>query len=89
MARSHNINHNPGANLPNEIMHPEGIIQNHYTLSGQKPGKKLLNPLGSLIYQEQYYGDLVVKDCLATRILQRDGVINLSDKTLAKGNFCI
>jgi len=76
--RSIRISYNPGTNLPNEIMHPEGIIQYHYTLSGQKPGKKLLNPGGSFIYHEQYYGDLVIKDGQPTRILHGDGVVNLS-----------
>ncbi|HHN47648.1 MAG TPA: hypothetical protein ENN08_01710, partial [Bacteroidales bacterium] len=76
--RSIRISYNPGTNLPNEIMHPEGIIQNHYTLSGQKLGKKLLDLRGGLIYQEQYYGDLVIKDGQPTRILPGDGVVNLS-----------
>ena len=26
-----NINYNPGTNLPNEIVHPEGIIQDQNT----------------------------------------------------------
>jgi RHS repeat-associated protein len=81
MTRSHNISYNPGSNLPNEIMHPHGIIQNHYTLSGQKLGKKLLDLRGILIYHEQYYGDLVIKDGQPRRILHGDGVINLSNGT--------
>lgn len=70
----------PGTNLPKEIIHPQSVIRNYYTAGGEKIGKKLFNPRGTLLYHEQYYGDLVVKDGSPTRILHADGVINLSSE---------
>lgn len=66
------------ANLPERIIHHGGHIRNYYTLSGRKTGKKVIDASNNLLSQELYYGDLIIKDGHATRILHADGVVNLS-----------
>jgi RHS repeat-associated protein len=68
-----NIQYCSGNNLPFSIMHPQGRIVNHYTLSGTKLGKMLFDRHGNLSYHEQYFGDLVISDGQPTRILHSDG----------------
>jgi hypothetical protein len=65
-------------NLPERIIHPGGHIRNYYTQAGRKTGKKVFDAFNNLLSQELYYGDLIVKDGRATRILHGDGVVNLS-----------
>jgi len=77
-----NIQYCLGNNLPLSIMHPQGRIVNHYTLSGTKLGKMLFDRYGNLTYQEQYYGDLVIKDGQPTRILHGDGTISLNGSSV-------
>jgi RHS repeat-associated protein len=76
--RSLYIQYNPGNNLARRIIHPQGSIVNHFTLSGAKLGKMLFDRHDNLTYHEQYYGDLVIKDGQPTRILHGDGTINLN-----------
>jgi hypothetical protein len=66
------------ANLPERIIYPGGHIRNYYTPAGRKTGKKVFDASNNLLSQELYYGDLIVKDGRATRILHGDGVVNLS-----------
>jgi hypothetical protein len=77
-----NIQYCSGNNLPFSIMHPQGRIVNHYTLSGAKLGKMLFDRHGNLTYHEQYYGDLVISDGQPIRILHGDGTINLNGSSV-------
>jgi RHS repeat-associated protein len=77
-----NIQYCSGNNLPFSIMHPQGRIVNHYTLSGTKLGKMLFDRHGNLTYHEQYFGDLVISDGQPTRILHADGTINLNGSSV-------
>jgi hypothetical protein len=74
----HRLSHGGQANLPERIIHPVGHIRNYYTPAGRKTGKKVFDASNNLLSQELYYGDLIVKDGRATRILHGDGVVNLS-----------
>jgi len=76
--RSLTLEYALGTNLPERIMHPGGHIRNYYTPAGRKTGKKVFDASNNLLSQELYYGDLIVKDGRATRILHGDGVVNLS-----------
>jgi RHS repeat-associated protein len=67
-----------GTNLPERIIHPGGHIRNCYTPAGRKTGKKVFDASNNLLSQELYYGDLIIKDGRASRILHADGVVNLS-----------
>jgi RHS repeat-associated protein len=77
-----NIQYCSGNNLPFSIMHPQGRIVNHYTLSGAKLGKMLFDRHSNLTYHEQYFGDLVISDGQPTRILHGDGTINLNGSSV-------
>jgi RHS repeat-associated protein len=76
--RSLTLEYALGTNLPERIIHPGGHIRNYYTPAGRKTGKKVFDASSNLLSQELYYGDLIVKDGRATRILHGDGVVNLS-----------
>jgi RHS repeat-associated protein len=76
--RSRSLEYALGTNLPERIIHPGGHIRNCYTPAGRKTGKKIFDASNNLLSQELYYGDLIVKDGRATRILHGDGVVNLS-----------
>ena len=65
-------------NLPERIIHPGSHIRNYYTPAGRKTGKKVFDASNNLLSQELYYGDLIIKDGRAARILHGDGVVNLS-----------
>jgi hypothetical protein len=78
-----NIQYCSGNNLPFSIMHPQGRIVNHYTLSGTKLGKMLFDRHGNLSYHVQYFGDLVISDGQPTRILHAESIVNFSGKTSA------
>jgi len=76
--RSLTLEYTLGTNLPERIIHPGGHIRNYYTPAGRKTGKKVFDGYNNLLSQELYYGDLIIKDGRATRILHGDGVVNLS-----------
>jgi RHS repeat-associated protein len=76
--RSLTLEYALGTNLPERIIHPGGHIRNYYTPAGRKTGKKVFDASNNLLSQELYYGDLIIKDGRATRILHGDGVVNLS-----------
>jgi RHS repeat-associated protein len=76
--RSLTLEYALGTNLPERIIHPGGHIRNYYTPAGRKTGKKVFDASNNLLSQELYFGDLIIKDGCATRILHGDGVVNLS-----------
>jgi hypothetical protein len=76
--RSLTLEYALGTNLPERIIHPWGHIRNYYTPAGRKTGKKVFDASNNLLSQELYYGELIIKDGRATRILHGDGVVNLS-----------
>ncbi len=64
-------------NMPVYIQHDAGALANHYTRDGRKLGKKLYNSQHSLIYDERYYDELLIKDGAPSRIQHDEGYILL------------